>query len=406
MTEKKKRLLIAIIFILICIILGYLLYRVFFYKKPVPTTTLPEDTIPTSQIGEQLPTAGESTGITPTEQFETLPESGQIYTEITTPDAVTRQIDSPVSGVKIDNSDNINFYNESDGKFYRVLKDGSIASMSDKIFYNISNINWAPTSDEAILEYPDGSNIYYNFNTNKQVTLPAYWEDFSFSNQSDKIAAKSIGLAPENRWLITSDPDGKNVSYVEHMGENAHKVIVDWSPTRQFVAMSLTGEPLGEDRQQVLFIGQNNENFPSIIVEGYGLETKWSPTGDKLLYSVYNANNDFKPELWITDTGVNNMGYNRTSLEINTWTNKCTFADSRFIYCAVPRTLPIGSGFAPSIADNIYDNIYKIDLKTGTKTEISTGNKNYTIDTISISADEKMLYFTDKNQTGLLTIKL
>ena len=111
---------------------------------------------------------------------------------------------------------------------------------------------------------------------------------FFFSSQSDKIAAKSIGLAPENRWLITSDPDGKNVSYIEHMGENAHKVIVDWSPTRQFVAMSLTGEPLGEDRQQVLFIGQNNENFPSIIVEGYGLETKWSPTGDN--YFIVSIN--------------------------------------------------------------------------------------------------------------------
>ena len=61
MTEKTP--IIAIIFILICIILGYLLYRVFFIK-PVPTTTLPEDTIPTSQIGEQLPTAGESTDIT------------------------------------------------------------------------------------------------------------------------------------------------------------------------------------------------------------------------------------------------------------------------------------------------------------------------------------------------------
>ncbi len=409
MTEKKKRIIFAIIFIIICIGLGYLLYRVFFYKEP--ETYLPGETpISGEQLGTELPIAGEiGEDFTDYETSEGLPSSG--YTPSPEfepePEIVTKKIDTPVSNITIDqNKNTVNFYNESDGKFYRFKDDGTIVAMSDKVFYNVDNVTWAPTTNQAILEYPDGSNIYYNFDTNKQVTLPNYWEDFSFASQGDKIAAKSIALAPENRWLITSNPDGKNVTYVEHMGENANKVIVDWSPTRQFVAMSTTGEPLGDDRQEVLFVGQNGENFPSIIVEGYGLDTKWSPTGDKLLYNIYSEREDYKPELWITDVGIDNMGANRTALQINTWADKCTFTDSRFLYCAVPQTLPIGSGFAPAVADSIPDNIYKIDLKTGIKTYIPTGDNDYTVDSISVSPDQKTLYFTSKNQSGLLSINL
>lgn len=409
MSDKKKRIIFAIIFIIVCIGIGYLLYRVFFYKEP--ETYLPDGTnIPGEQIGTELPTAGEiGEDITDYEMPEELPSSD--YTPSleleAEPEIVTKKIDSSVSNLTIDqNKDTINFYNENDGKFYRLKNDGTVVSMSDKVFYNVDAVTWAPTTNQAILEYPDGSNIYYNFDTNKQVTLPTYWEDFSFASQGDKIAAKSIALAPENRWLITSNPDGKNVSYVEHMGENANKVIVDWSPTRQFVALSTTGEPLGGDRQEVLFVGQNGENFPSIIVEGYGLDTKWSPTGEKLLYNIYSDRENYKPELWITDVGVDNMGANRTALEINTWVDKCTFADSRFLYCAIPQTLPTGSGFAPAVADYTPDNIYKIDLKTGIKTYISTGDDSYTVDSISVSPDQKTLYFTDKNQSGLLSINL
>lgn len=405
MSDKKKRIIFATIFILVCIGIGYLLYRVFFYRGE--EQIIPGETTTGEQITGELPTAGESTGITPSEEGEEyLPESGTSQTGTTPQDIVTQTVSAPISNLTIDNSGAVKFYNESDGKFYRLKDDGTLVAMSDKIFYNVDTITWAPTVNQAILEYPDGSNIYYNFDTNKQVTLPAYWEDFSFANQSDQIAAKSIALAPENRWLVTSDPDGKNVTYVEHMGENANKVIVDWSPTRQFVALSTTGEPLGGDRQEVLFVGQNGENFPSIIVEGYGLGTKWSPTGDKLLYNIYSEREDFKPELWITDVGVDNMGANRTSLKLNTWADKCTFADSRFLYCAVPQTLSTGSGFAPAVADYTPDNIYKIDLKTGIQTYISTGNNNYTIDSISVSTDQKTLYFTDKNQNGLLSIEL
>jgi hypothetical protein len=190
---------------------------------------------------------------------------------------------------------------------------------------------------------------------------------------------------------------------VEPLGNNADQVIVDWSPNKQVVALATTGEDLGADRQEVLFLGKNGENFKSTIIEGRGLVTNWSKNGEKLLYSVHSARNEFKPELWIVSAEGDNIGANRKPIQLNTWADKCTFTDDRIAYCGVPKDLPKGAGFAPSLADGTSDDIYKIDVETGLKTKLPM-TKDHTIASIFMGKDGKTLYFTDKNQAGLFSV--
>ena len=299
----------------------------------------------------------------------------------------------------------VKFYNEQDGKFYRLLSDGTLAPMSDEVFFNVDKVTWSPNKDEGIIEYPDGANIYYDFKSRRQVTLPRHWEDFSFSPLGDQVAAKSVGIAPENRWLIAAKPDGSSIRLVEPMGDNADKVTVDWSPNKQIVALSRTGQALGADRQEVLFVGLNHENYRSFVVEGRGLETKWSGSGQKLLHSIHRAESDFKPELWIADATPDTVGGNRRLLNVNTWASKCAMADDRFVYCGVPERLEAGAGFAPAVANTTPDRLFKVDTVTGLKTEIPLTDI-YTIDRITLSEDGSRLYFTDKNQVGLFKVDI
>ncbi len=402
----KKRLLIAIIFGLVCIGIGYFLYWVFFASPKTVEVILPGEVLtpgelPTAEKGKITPAK-----ITPS-QLPTAPGVTREAEELiaTKPLKNKQIIDTPILGANFDKSGLGKFYNQTDGKFYHLLPDGTVKTLSDQIFYNVQNITWSSTKNESIIEYPDGSNIYYNFDTKKQVTLPKHWEEFSFSALGDKVASKSLGLAPENRWLITTDPEGKNISLIEPMGGNADKVIVDWSPSRQVVALARTGEPLGDDRQEVLFVGLHGENFKSIIVEGRALETKWSPTGDKLLYNVHSARSNFKPELWVVNAEGDNIGTGRKLLDLNTWVDKCVFEDNRFVYCGVPTKLDIGSGFAPTMADYTPDRLYKIDTKSGLKTELNI-DPGHVIENIFIDSANQILYFTDKNQAGLFNLPL
>ena len=405
----RRRILILVGFVIIVLLLGFALYRVFFAAKKPPATLPPE-------AGELLPgqfppaAPGAPTGreeIAPGVLPSAEARPGAFFQPgAPTAAAAERQVvDSRILNLTITPQGNAQFYNRNDGKFYRVQSDGTVLALSDTVFYNVDRVTWSPNDFESIIEYPDGANIYYNFQTKRQVTLPQHWEGFSFSESGDRVAAKSIGLSPENRWLISAAPDGANIQFIEALGENAHKVKVDWSPTRKIVALSRTGNSLGSDRQEVLLIGQNKENFKSLTVEGRGLQSQWSPQGQQLLYSVYSARSDYKPELWIVNADGDLIDTNRRPILLNTWADKCAFASERYVYCGVPVELPVGAGFEPVIADNTPDQIYRIDLQTGSKTTIAT-DAAHVIDQIFVSSDGQTVHFTDKTQLGLFSLDL
>lgn len=400
----KKRIAFIIIFIIISIGLGYALYRVFFAPEEAPE----EVAAPAVEYEAEFPETEEiEVAERPVVEEEIFPEIGVAPEALpTTEERIDQIIEGRVTDIAPDTIGQSRFYNQSDGKFYRVRSDGTLQRMSEEVFYQVSNVNWSPTRNESIIEYPDGSNIYYNFETKTQVTLPKHWEEFSFSPLGDQIAAKSMALDPENRWLITSDPTGNQVNLIEPLGNNANKVIVDWSPNKQVVALSRTGEPLGGERQQVLLVGLHGENFQSLTVEGRGLQTKWSPTGSKLLHSVYSARSDYKPELWIVGTDLDNVGSGRKLLGLNTWAEKCTFANDRFVYCGVPETLQTGAAFAPESAQDTPDRLYRIDTQTGSKVEIPLEDTSHVIEDIYVGNDGQTLYFTDINKSGLFEVEI
>ena len=395
----KKRIIALIIFSLIVIVVGWLLWRTFFApeKTGVPRVPRPDVTDP----GSAFPGAGDAGDRTPVDSGTGVLPIVPGGPSLPTAERERTVTDSRVRAVALSASGALRYYNEQDGKFYTVDANGNAVALSDQVFFQADSVEWSPVDNQAIIEYPDGSNIYYNFDTQKQVTLPQHWEDFSFSPQADKIAAKSMTLSPENRYLITSNPDGQQVRLVEPMGLNADKVEVDWSPNKQVLAFSKTGNPLGANRQEILLVGQYGENFKSIVVEGRGYDSIWSDDGSKVVYDVYSQRNSYKPELWVVDASGDQVGGNRRMLSVETWAEKCAFQDSRFVYCGVPTSLQTGAGFAPQTAFNTLDRIVRIDTQTGLETELSVDG-DYIVESMVVSEDGTRLYITDR-RTSLLT---
>ena len=127
----------------------------------------------------------------------------------------------------------------------------------------------------------------------------------------------------------------------------------------------------------------------------------WSPNGDKLLYSVYNSRSNYNPSLWIVNSDPDLLATGRNKLEIQTWADKCAFASADTVYCAVPKTLDIGTGFRPDFANNTPDDFYKINVITGTKELIAQPLFPTTVDRLLVSEDNKYLYWLETN-TGQL----
>lgn len=405
-----KKIAAILLFIAVTVGIGYALYSLFF--RAVGPEAVPPTEVNENVPGVGLPEAGIGAPVTGgpavplPEVTPGAPAPGVSAVADGGVTVVTPVAPVPTVGASLSSTGSLNYYNQSDGKFYRVGPDGTVASLSNKEFFNVSDAQFDPTGNKAILEYPDGSNILFDFKTGTQVTLPKHWEDFDFNATGTQIAAKSIGLDTANRFVVVSNPDGSGARAVQEMGPNADKVKIAFSPSGQVVATSETGDKSGVDRQEVYLVGQHGENFKSMVVEGLDFRPTWAPSGQQMLYSVAGSLSDWKPQLWIVDAQGNDIGRNRKSLNVNTWIDKCTFSGDDTLFCAVPQDQPRGLGLQPEIANQLTDDLYKIDLITGLQTKIATPEGGHSIGKVMVSSDKKTLYFTDTGSGILNKVKL
>lgn len=407
MSERIKRILLIVVFVLIVIIAGWAIWWFFFrpvFSPAAPPPTLPIVETPSTGLPAALPIEPRVPTGTKTDTASAPSPSAIAAGGIT---AVQSLGASPVlAPARAADGNTIQYYNRQDGKFYRLLPDGTIELLSDRVFFNVSAVTWSANNQQAILEYPDGSNITYNFDKKQQITLPQHWQQFNFSPESDNIAFLSVGIDTDSRWLAISSPDGSGSKAIEPLGDNADKVQVAWSPNNQIIAFSRTGSPQNPNEQEILPIGMHGENFRSLIVNGLGFRGMWAPNGKQLLYSASSGSDGWKPQLWVVDASPDKIGANKTPLGLNTWVDKCTFANDTTIYCAVPTNLPTGAGLYPAAVMNTPDHIWKINLATGQRQMIAIPTEDYTIDNLVVSKDEKYLYLTDKISGQLYSINL
>ncbi len=395
LTENTKRILFVGFFVLFSIATGYALYY-FFFRPLAPTPEVPQ--VPTEYTGA-LGTVGPRGAVTSTQPGGEgqLPiaggqagaaggAAGQADVNLLR-DSVTQAVSTSPTG-------DTRYYNPEDGRFYLINDDGTLTLLSDRQFFNIQDVAWGKSANEAILGFPDGSKIYYNFEDQRQATLPQHWSDFDFAPKDDQIVAKSMGIDENNRFLITSQPDSNDTIAVYHMGANADLVIPSWSPDSQVIAFSKTGAPQPDNAEQIYLLGKNHETR-SLIVPGRGFMPSWSPTGKKLLFSAYHDRDQNKPTLWICDANGQDIGRNRQRLNLNTWADKCVWSNESELFCAVPIDLPVGAGFDEKRFAEIPDDIYYINLGDGTSKKISTPDQNHPVQQPVLSKDKSKLIFTD-----------
>ncbi|MCF7906748.1 hypothetical protein K9K85_00470 [Patescibacteria group bacterium] len=434
MSPKTKKILIIIAFVIVVALLAFLLYSVFFRKPVEPEIEPPVDELPEETVLPRLPVSREEwEGMTISERIQQdLPaeewpseegvfEEGEIERRA---QIISQEIDEIAQGGRTWVSPVLTepvqwattgpeegksvYYSPRDGYFYEVDHLGNKNLLSEQAFYEVQNVNWSPNKNRAILEYPDGFKIMYDFVKEKQYTLPNNWEDFSWNPEGERIAFKALSRYPENNWLSISNADGSQARPIEHLGDNADKVTVSWSPHNQIVAFSATGAPRGAWEQELILLGQHSENFKGLIIDGRDFQPEWSPQGDRLVYSVYSAEYDFQPRLYLVNGGVDDPGGDKKSLNLTTWAHKCAFnKEGSSLYCAVPRDLPEGAGLVKELAERSRDDFYKIDTETGKVSFLAEGAMGgYNVENIYVSEDETYLYFVDKYGHRLRYIQL
>ncbi|MGB0757676.1 MAG: hypothetical protein ACPGO5_04440 [Patescibacteria group bacterium] len=429
MDERQKQIIAIVGFLLLVILIGVAIYLTFFSRDDEQFVIIDGEAVPIGQlpdIGDQIPQGiviDPNTGLPiiiddPSQLdaiLDSLLDQGQVADQVQ-PDQIALGGDTQVNRLTstdvlaLNNSrfGDTRFYDADEGMFYRINEDGELELISDVIFNGVETVSWNKSGDQAILEFPDGSNIYYDFETGEQVTLPQQMTEFDFSYDGGQIAFEWYNeYDDQDNWIGVATPTGDTITFVEPIGDIGDRIQTQFSPDGRYIAMYQDSTSL--DRQQVIPIGKFGENFKSFDVYGRGFESQWSPDGETMVYSVHSDATDRKPQLWVTSISGQDVGGTNTPIEVQTWAHKCSFGSGTDLYCAVPTELPDGVGWFPEFDDQYPDEFYKIDLTTGRQTKLANpvGNRNYySASQIIVSEDESAIYFVDATTNDIFTIDL
>lgn len=413
---KTKKILIIALFVIIVLVLGYLIYSIFFKRPNVAPNVNPNQsatstgTLPQNLEGEarylELAKQQQELGrLKIDESIKPDDFANGGYTnskEILSKDIPANELSSYNKGM--------NYYDPEEQMFFRIMDDGSIQRLSDKKFYAVQSVTWSKNNDRAIIEYPDKTKVLYDFNKDKQVvTFPKEMKDFAFSSSENTIASKWVGQYSDYNYIVSAGYDGTNLKFVEPMGDEERNVKIAWSPDSEILATYR--KYIDSERQEVFFINGDGKNLSSLVVEGGGFDGKWNTQGDKILYSVYSSDSQYNPTLWIANGQGDDLGSGKQYLNINTWADKCDFSKTQnnYVYCAVPDSLPDGSGMYPSVASGVPYGIYKIDIYSGYKEKIADpvyGGNRVSIDKLYIGDNDQKIYYTNQLNGYLYNINL
>ena len=390
LTYNQKRLLGLIALLGATVGIGILLLWMFL-RVPMIEEEIVE--VP-AEVPEGVLTGAQEAG-----EFEFPPEEEDIGLPTSIAEGAetfTQQLTSTavISPTMIDGS-GIAFYNPTDGRFYKMDESGELIAMSLTQFPNAETVVFADTADIVAIEFPDGSNILYDFATQEQTTLPSHWEDFDFSADGEEVVSKSISSDPAQNSLVITSSDGSQTQVIAPIGSNADKVTVNWSTNNNVVGFSETGSSnLGFGRYEIYIIGNDGEESGNLIVEGGNFSAIWSPTSSKILYSTAWTANDERPSLWIVN-GTGDIGSDRESLGVETWVEKCTFKNDSTVICAVPNEITNGSGLDHRLNDS-NDSLYEVNTNTGSKKLLGYPVLDLEMFNLFVSDDDAILYFTDQ----------
>ena len=395
MNTNLKKILLILVIILVLALIAFLVYN-FFIKKPSDGTT--------AGGGGQFPAGGggaggagagggaDGGGVNPSPTLKIKAIS-------------TEKVLSPT--LSADKTKAI-FYSQYNGNVWQVAYDGTgLTRISSAVLDNLAQIIWSPDKKKVISIYKDEEeNIgkySYNYTTGKATSLGAYLGDIAWSFDSNKIAYQYTNDITNQNNISTANADGTNWKNV--LDTRLKNLNIDWVGSQ----IAFWEKPSGLAPSSLFLLNPLNKSLDKILSNIYGLSLKWSPSGNKILYSKTNAEGKNIGLYTASKDGSGEAG-----VSISTFVEKCVWSqDNRTIFCAIPKNISADSTLPDDFYKGVFvgdDDFVKINLDTGEKTNLledwEKGDEAYDAMNLFLSPLEDYLFFVNKKDGLLYSIEL
>lgn len=370
---SKKKLILIIILGIIILIIGLIAVYFLFLKKPAkispPTTEFPESGIPASS-----------------ETFKPQPKKRLIKISETTAISPTIKNNSII-------------YYSPEGAFESNFDGSNLKKFSSIVIPNLIEVLWSNDASKAlILNYDDNYNIgryIYDYSISKAYPIPNDIHFITFSPDGNQI------IYNRNSSIYIANLDFTNPTIILSNFQ-IDDAVLNWISSEKILIKT---PPSGLVSSFALIYDLKVKELKLLLENLNGLNIKSSFDKTNILYS--STDSDGKN---ISLAVINSNSQNKKNLNIKTLADKCVFSqDNRTIFCAVPREIPDDA----ILPDDYYkdkidftDDIWRINIETGEKKLIEGIDIDINADNLLLSPQENYLFFINKKDGNLYSLKL
>jgi Tol biopolymer transport system component len=301
----------------------------------------------------------------------------------------------------------IKYYSKENGNIYQVNFNGSeLSKISAANLAGIINLIWSPDKEKVLGTFQQDSGIkryLHDYQSGKDTLLNDSIGQAAWSPDGGKITVQSYDSATGTNTVSVANADGSDLKGI--FQTRLKDMVLEW-PTVDKISIKTPVSGLSDGL--VLTVNPEDGTFKKIINGLFGLNVKWSPLGDKFIYSTTSSDGK---NLNLFTAGQS--GENSRALGISTLVEKCVFSqDDRTIFCGIPQKLSENAVWPDDYykgLTSVSDQIFKINLDTGEKSLLFSPNpaeKSYDTSDLFLSPQEDYLFFINRKDGMLYGLKV
>lgn len=277
---------------------------------------------------------------------------------------------------------------ESNGNIVEI----DTSTLTEKVVYTgltgIVEAVLSPVGDSVVYSFYDAGNnkkhVYLNFRKGESTQISGDLRSVTFSPHGDQAAylvsrRSSSGNEGGGELLVAKGGNIVKQALKTRLGA----AVVSW-PSDFISIVSYDKSGYGD-----LFVLKESGEFNKVLSYEYDLNVKWSPSGQKIVFSAKNEGGSNR--LFYQD--INNNSAVK-DLGINTAASKCVWSGEEEVVCGI------------RVQTQIKDEFYRVNLSDKSKTLIATPSVNLLTKKLALNRSGDALFVLNDIDDKLYALKL